>query len=47
MITTAAAVPLVVLILNTSVVTVTFLLTKIMTLAVCFPDTAGLRMFIN
>jgi hypothetical protein len=39
-------VPLVVLILNTSVVTVTFLLTKITTLAVYFPDMAGLRMFI-
>ncbi|MCR3753779.1 ABC transporter permease [Lentzea californiensis] len=39
-------VPLAVLILNTSVVTVTFLLTKITTLAVYFPDMAGLRMFI-
>ncbi|WP_313888013.1 ABC transporter permease [Lentzea alba] len=40
-------IPLALLILNTSVVTVTFLLAKITTLAVYFPDMAGIRMFIT
>ena len=40
-------IPLAVLILNTSVVTVTFLLTKITPLAAYFPDMAGMRMFIR
>lgn len=40
-------IPLAVLILNTSVVTVTFLLTKITPLAAYFPDMAGMRMFIT
>lgn len=40
-------IPLAVLILNTSVVTITFLLTKITALAVYFPDMAGIRMFIR
>ncbi|WP_394361529.1 ABC transporter permease [Amycolatopsis sp. SB7-3] len=39
--------PLTVLILNTSVVTVTYLLTKLTPLAAFFPDLAGFRMFIE
>ncbi|MFI7121261.1 ABC transporter permease [Amycolatopsis sp. NPDC049868] len=39
--------PLTVLILNTSVVTVTYLLTKLTPLAAFFPDLAGFRMFIR
>ncbi|WP_181770905.1 ABC transporter permease [Amycolatopsis pittospori] len=39
--------PLTVLILNTSVVTVTYLLAKLTPLAVFFPDLAGIRMFIK
>ncbi|MFD5248304.1 ABC transporter permease [Amycolatopsis sp. NPDC058340] len=39
--------PLTVLILNTSVVTVTYLLAKLTPLAVFFPDLAGFRMFIE
>ncbi|RSN25622.1 ABC transporter permease [Amycolatopsis sp. WAC 04169] len=39
--------PLTVLILNTSVVTVTYLLTKVTPLAAFFPDLAGFRMFIE
>ncbi|GAB3726934.1 ABC transporter permease [Amycolatopsis oliviviridis] len=39
--------PLVVLILNTSVVTITYLLTKLTPLAVYFPDLAGVRLFIR
>ncbi|WP_037312135.1 ABC transporter permease [Amycolatopsis orientalis] len=39
--------PLTVLILNTSVVTVTYLLTKLTPLAVFFPDLAGIRLFIR
>ncbi|SMD18885.1 ABC transporter permease [Kibdelosporangium aridum] len=40
-------VPLAVLILNTSVVSVTFLLTKLTPLAAYFPDLAGARMFVG
>ncbi|EMD24170.1 ABC transporter integral membrane protein [Amycolatopsis azurea] len=39
--------PLVVLILNSSVVTVTYLLSKLTPLAVFFPDLAGVRMFVR
>ncbi|MEU3766062.1 ABC transporter permease [Amycolatopsis keratiniphila] len=39
--------PLTVLILNTSVVTVTYLLTKVTPLAAFFPDLAGFRMFVE
>jgi len=39
--------PLTVLILNTSVVTVTYLLAKLTPLAVFFPDLAGIRMFVK
>lgn len=39
--------PLTVLILNTSVVTVTYLLTKLTPMAAFFPDLAGFRMFIE
>ncbi|WP_372629864.1 ABC transporter permease [Cohnella sp.] len=40
-------VPLAILIVNTSVVTVTYLLTRITSLAYYFPDMAGIRMFIR
>ncbi|RSM91779.1 ABC transporter permease [Kibdelosporangium aridum] len=40
-------IPLAVLILNTSVVSVTFLLTKLTPLAAYFPDLAGARMFVG
>jgi hypothetical protein len=40
-------VPLAILIVNTSVVTVTYLLTRLTSLAYYFPDMAGIRMFIR
>ncbi|GLX96531.1 ABC transporter permease [Herbidospora sp. NBRC 101105] len=40
-------VPLTVLLVNTSVVSVTFLLTKVTPLAYYFPDMAGMRMFVG
>ena len=47
LVTRNGIIPLAVLILNTSVVSVTFLLTKITSLAAYFPDMAGIRMFIT
>lgn len=47
LLTRNGVVPLAILILNTSVVTVTFLLTRITPLANYLPDMAGLRMFIR
>lgn len=46
MLTRHGVIPLAVLIMNTSVVTVTYLLTKITPLANYLPDMAGVRMFI-
>jgi len=45
--TRSGIVPLAVLILNTSVITVTYLLTRVTALANYLPDMAGLRMFIR
>ena len=45
--TRQSVIPLAVLITNTSVVTVTYLLTRITPLANYFPDMAGIRMFIH
>lgn len=47
LLTRNGVVPLAVLVLNTSVVTVTFLLSKVTPLAVYFPDLAGMRMFLT